>query len=141
MLATPGLQKAVYNRNRIVTAAYNTCHPERWRQLRGFGRAFYSQRVADAVFSERNLPAFESAVEGMIPALEAFRGPVAIVQGDCDYLDPGATIAERLAARLPNARVRVLHDASHVFWIDVPEESTDSISWALDFATGKTYAD
>ncbi len=137
VLTEPGLQKALYNRYRATIAAYNTCHPERWRQLRGFGRAFYTQRVADAVFSDENLPAFESAVERMIPALEAFEGPVAFVVGDCDYLDPEGVITERLAGRLRRPHVRVLRDAGHLFWIDAPEESTGAIAAALAHATSQ----
>ena len=133
--ATAGAQKAAYTHYRIQTAAYNTCHPERWRELRGFGRAFYSQRVADAVFSDANKPALETAVLSMIDVLEAFDGPVAIVQGDCDYLDPGATIARRLAGRLSNAQVRVLSETGHILWIDTPVETEAALRWALSYVT------
>ncbi len=137
VMTTPGIQKALFSRYRAGTAAYNTCHPERWRQFRGVGRAFYRQQVADAIFADANMPALEAAWSRMIPALEAFPGPVAYVIGDCDYLDPEAAMTPRLAARLPNSRVRVLRDAGHIFWIDDPAAATAAIEDALAHATGR----
>lgn len=137
ILRTPGMERALFNRSRAVTAAFNTCHPERWRDLRGMGRAFYSQRVADAVFSDANRPALEAAAARLIPAIEAYGGPVGIVAGDCDFQDPGGVIVARLAGLFPNAHLRVVPDAGHLFWIDVPDDSAALINEALRVATGR----
>lgn len=131
--STPGASRAGFAWYRIAAAAYNLCHAERWRLLRGMGRAYYRQSAADAILSDVNLPAVRAAWDRMLPALEAFEGPVAFVVGDCDYLDPGAA----MMGRLRDATFRAVPDAGHVAWIDAPDETMAALDAALRHAAGR----
>ena len=97
-------------RNRIVAFAdFDLVHVERWRQLQG-GGVFYNAAVDDAVGD--SLPAgFD-----IRPTLSAHPIPVTVIQGDRDYIDPGAAGWRGVK----DARVISIPQASHVAWIDNP---------------------
>lgn len=99
-------------RFRIRQAAMNIVHVEQWRELHG-GGVYYSSEVDDAIGG--SLP----ATYDLAPALAHHPVPITILQGDHDYVDPGASTWHELAAA-GQAHIEVLHDAGHYAWIDAP---------------------
>jgi pimeloyl-ACP methyl ester carboxylesterase len=66
--------------------------------------------------------------------LRSFDGPVLLLNGAGDRLNPGA--AETLAPSLPGAETRVLSDAGHTCSIERPDEYTSIVR---EFATGTVW--
>lgn len=67
----------------------------------------------------------------LLPELERLTVPTLFLWGDKDPLgtpDDG----RRLAERMPNARLEVVRDASHVIWLDQPEACADAVTAFLD---------
>jgi pimeloyl-ACP methyl ester carboxylesterase len=105
---------------RIGLASRMLARPERWRAMGG-GPSYYNPRVGEAV--GRNTPpaARDSLYDRFLPALAAFAGPVTLVLGDADFVDPGAARWRyAVPARLPRARLVVLPAAGHLAWLDDP---------------------
>ena len=115
---------------RIAFAAANLCHVERWRDLKG-GQVFYNSRVPAAIDRNTTQARRDSLWNGFLPALQRFTGPVSIIAGDCDFLDPQAAWWRYAAPHLPRAHLIVLHDAGHNAWIDQPERFRSAVSRAL----------
>lgn len=101
---TPAQRSA---RGRIVNFGdFDLVHVERWRRLQP---QFYNAAV-DAAVGDSLPSSFD-----FLPTLAAHPVPVTVIQGDQDYIGPGAA-----AWRGTGAKVRVVPDASHVAWIDNP---------------------
>ncbi|MEO7680953.1 MAG: alpha/beta hydrolase [Sphingomonas sp.] len=96
-------------------AALNVMNLNRWRQNVG-GGVYYNRLVDERV---------ASSISGRLDfgeALLAHPVPVTIIQGDCDYIDPGASAWRSFAAAHPTLKIRVnvIAAASHYAWIDGP---------------------
>ncbi len=119
---------------RIGMASRMLGRPERWRALTG-GPTFVNPRVGAAM--ERNTPpaARDSLWARFLPALAGFAGPVTVVLGDADFIDPQAALWRYATARLPRARLVVLPGAGHLAWIDEPARFAAVVGEALTRAT------
>jgi pimeloyl-ACP methyl ester carboxylesterase len=112
-----------YARSRIEGANRDLVHVERWRRLQPL---FDNSAVDDAV-GDSLPPSFDFR-----PTLKAHPVPIDIIQGDQDYMDPGAA-----AWRDTSAKVRVIPGASHMAWIDNPDAFSTALREALrDAAAG-----
>lgn len=129
----PGTHKALFRRWQVRFAGINLHDVSRWRDVMG-GWSFYEQRVADAVFA--NEAALRAWWDTFLTTLEAFPGPVAVVIGTSDYVDPGAVVWKQLVDSLPDADIRVLENAGHIFWVDRPQVSREALAWALEYVEG-----
>jgi pimeloyl-ACP methyl ester carboxylesterase len=109
-------------------AAGNLWHVERWREIQG-GGVYYSAAVDDAIGA--TIP----AVYDTLDALAAHPAPVTVLQGDHDYLDPGAARWTAVAPRAPTVEIHVLPGAGHYSWIDNPEAFHRAFDRALLRAT------
>ncbi len=113
---------------RVDFAGVNLFHVERWREMEG-GRGFYRQDVADAVLKDRK--ALLDLYAGFRPALQAFNGPVQVVIGDHDFIDPGAYLWAKVLQKVPKGQLTVLPEAGHNYWIDQPDLSVQALEKAL----------
>jgi proline iminopeptidase len=95
---------------RIRLAAMAMYHVERWRQLRTFYNA-----AAGAAAGRGFPPTYD-----FTPAIAAHSCRVWILIGDHDYVDYGLPRHRRWIAEVPNARLAVIPNAGHVFWLDDP---------------------
>jgi len=104
---------------RIGLAGRMLARTDQWRAMRG-GQRFYNPRVGEAI--ERNSPPTQrdSLWKSFLPALDRFQGPVVVIAGAEDFIDPGAALWRYTAARLPRLRLEVLPGAGHLPWIDQP---------------------
>lgn len=118
---------------RVQFTAVNACDGSDWRAMQG-GQIFYDPAPARAILGD---PAFEEAVAGFWPALRAFGGPVRVVIGTCDYVDPGPAVWPRVVDRLPDAELAVVEGAGHSLWMDRPEAFARALRAALDDATAE----
>jgi pimeloyl-ACP methyl ester carboxylesterase len=114
----------------IVFGATNLYHVERWRQVRG-GQVFYNPRVSRAIYANSSQAQRDSLWGRFLPALGSFAGPVTVVIGDADFVDPGAALWRYALARLPRAQLIMLSQTGHSAWIDQPERFHDAVSGAL----------
>jgi proline iminopeptidase len=121
---------------RIAFASANVCHVDRWREVQG-GQIFYNPRVSSAIYRNTTQPRRDSLWNGFLPALQRFTGPISIIVGDCDFVDPQAALWRYAALKLPNARLTVLHDAGHSAWVDQPQQFRRAVARALDEATNR----
>jgi proline iminopeptidase len=121
---------------RIAFASANVCHVDRWREVQG-GQVFHNPRVSSAIYRNTTQPRRDSLWNDFLPALKRFTGPISIVAGDCDFVDPQAALWRYAALELPNARLTVLHDAGHSAWVDQPEEFRTAVARALTNANNR----
>lgn len=124
---SPGVGLNEFRRWRIQFGAANLYHVERWPQVKG-GQSFYSQAVANTMWSN---PDTKKQWESFRPALENFPGPIHIIIGDHDYIDPEAFIWKKQITRLKNAELSLLPKAGHAYWIDQPELSKRALTKAI----------
>lgn len=115
---------------RIAFAAANVCHVERWREVKG-GQAFYNSRVPIAIDRNTTQARRDTLWSGFLPALQRFAGPISVIVGDCDFVDPQGALWQYAAMRLPNTHLTVLRDAGHNAWIDQPQQFGRTVSQAL----------
>ena len=112
---------------RILFATVNTCSGTNWREMRG-GQVFYNAAVSRAILSDRS---FTQRVEGFWTALQSFRGPVRVIMGTCDYVDPGPAIWPRLVRLLGNGKLTVVENAGHSAWMDQPDRFRRALAQSL----------
>ncbi|MBB4080945.1 pimeloyl-ACP methyl ester carboxylesterase [Lewinella aquimaris] len=112
---------------RIFFTAVNSCDVGNWRNTKG-GMAFYSQAVADAILADT---AYADQQAGFWPALKNFAGPVRVIYGTCDYVDPGAAIWQRTVAHLNDGELYVVEGAGHGIWSSHAKEYARVIREAL----------
>jgi pimeloyl-ACP methyl ester carboxylesterase len=76
------------------------------------------------------------AVQGHMQAIDAFdgggdlgkiRAPTLVIAGEGDPLIP-AENSRILAGRIPGAKLTILKDASHFFWIEKPRETAEALT-------------
>ena len=96
-------------------AALNVIDLRRWRQAVG-GGVYYSRDVDERV---------AASITGRLDFRKVVLDhpvPITIIQGDTDYIDPGASGWRAFAVANPKARIelRVVPKASHYAWIDAP---------------------
>lgn len=116
---------------RIQFGTVNSCDGANWRDTQG-GQAFYAPAVARAVMSQ---PDFDGQVAAMWPTLRAFAGPVRVIDGTCDYTDPGPTVWPNVVDDLQDGRLTVVDGAGHSLWLDRPAEFVAAARAALADAT------
>ena len=107
---------------RVRFASVNLAKPERWRQFRG-GRVFYSQAAADAVLP--SMPMKWDFSDLLV------RFPVSVVNGDQDYVDPGAEGWNEADPGDSLLHIEVLEQAGHSAWIDQPAAFYEAVHRAL----------
>jgi len=112
---------------RLLYATSNTYCGRNWRQT--IGNEYYDPNVAESILSE---PDYRSMVDATWPALKAFKGPVRVVIGTDDNVDPGPTFWPRLVAAMPNARLDTIQNSGHLIWMDEPAKFTQSLHAALE---------
>src|ERR1700730_13943751 len=100
---------------RIRFAGVNLYHVDKWREMQG-GKAFYNADAGKA--ANASLP----KVYDFVPDLKAHPCPIWIIDGDHDYVDPGAKKFALASEGVSNIHIQVIKKASHVSWIDAPEE-------------------
>jgi pimeloyl-ACP methyl ester carboxylesterase len=107
-------------------APMNVIDLGRWRQAQG-GEVYYNKDVDDTIGD--SLP----DELDIIPTLKAHPIPVTIIQGDQDYLDPGAQAWKALAATPDGktVKVEVMPRAGHYSWIDAPDEFSRALDEGL----------
>ncbi len=100
----------------------------RWREATAAGSAvYYNHHVG-------------MAVSGSLPDTLDFSDvitthpvPIAVVQGDHDYLGPGAPQWQELSRDCPQIKVTVLTRSNHNAWIDAPDGFREALSEAIRF--------
>jgi pimeloyl-ACP methyl ester carboxylesterase len=74
-------------------------------------------------------------VQGHLQAIDGFdacgdlgtiRAPALVITGEGDPLIP-AENSRRIASRIPGAKLTLLKDASHFFWIERPQETAQTL--------------
>jgi len=90
----------------------------------------------DCLFDLQNQnPTPTHAVQGHAKAIDAFDGsadlerihaPTLVLTGDSDPLIPPAN-SRLIAQRIPGARLEILPHASHLFWIEKPQEAANAV--------------
>jgi pimeloyl-ACP methyl ester carboxylesterase len=116
---------------RINFAAANSCTGDGWRAMEG-GMAFHNPAVS------RNLTRradYGRRTSGFWPALRGFGGPVRVVMGSCDFVDPGPAIWPRVLARLRDGSVEVVPGTGHNPWLDEPARFSGAVLRAAGEAT------
>lgn len=92
--------------------------------------------VIEGLYEQVNrYPTPPHAVQGHLKAIDAFAGcadlpqikaPTLVIAGEGDPLIP-AENSRLIASRIPGARLVLLPDASHFFWIEKPQETADAL--------------
>jgi len=129
--STAGSDRYLTDQWHIEFGGVNLYHVERWSQVMG-GKNLFKQEVADAIMADRE--AWQRWLKGFRPALASFRGPVDVVMGDTDFTDPGAGLWRKVLQRVGNAKLTVLPEAGHAYWIDQPGLSHGALEAALQHA-------
>jgi proline iminopeptidase len=57
--------------------------------------------------------------------------PVAIIMGDHDFLDFGASLAKKWSNELPRIKLQIIPKAGHLLWVDQPAEFTKRLALSL----------
>ena len=96
------------------------------------GKNLFKQEVADAIMADND--AWRRWMKGFRPALASFKGPVDVVMGDNDFVDPGAGLWRKVLQRVGNSRLAVLPEAGHAYWIDQPVLAQKALEAALQRA-------
>jgi pimeloyl-ACP methyl ester carboxylesterase len=121
--------RALRSLYRINDSAINLWHVDRWPAYQGSG-VYYTDKLDDAI--EPSLPAtFDT-----LAALAVHRVPITVVQGDHDFIDPGASQWAALTAQAPSVEVQVLDGAGHYGWIDNPDAFHRGIDHGLGRVSG-----
>ncbi len=115
---------------RIGLASRMLAKPDRWRSLQG-GPSFYNPRVGQAIECSTSAGARDSMWASFLPALARFPGPVTVIVGVADFIDPQGALWRYAAAQLPRARIEVLPGAGHGAWIDEPVRFNALVSEGL----------
>lgn len=98
----------------------------RWREATGAGGGvYYNLGAAGAVGS--SLPASFDFVD----LIRSHNVPVAVIQGDRDYIGPGAPEWKELSREGAPVTVTVLPRSNHHAWIDDPEGFRDALREAI----------
>ena len=121
---------------RAGLAARMLARPERWRFLRG-GPSFYNPRVGEAISRNSTSAERDSLWGRFLPALARFTGPVTVIVGDQDFIDPQGALWTHAIARLPRVRLEVLRGAGHSAWIDEPTRFSALAAEGLARSTNK----
>jgi pimeloyl-ACP methyl ester carboxylesterase len=120
---------------RIGLASRMLADPTRWRALRG-GPSFYNPRVGEAMGRNAVL-ARDELWRRFLPALTEFAGPITVVVGEADFLDPQGALWRYASARLPRVQGEVIPRAGHAAWIDAPAGFTAALARALTRTTAR----
>jgi pimeloyl-ACP methyl ester carboxylesterase len=98
----------------------------KWRQAQG-AEVYYNKDVDDAIGD--SLP----AELDIVPTLKAHPVPITVIQGDQDYVDPGAQMWKALAATADGKTVKVdvIPNATHYSWIDDPQDFSRALDEGL----------
>lgn len=116
---------------RIYFAMVNSCSGENWREMEG-GQAFYNQKVADAVLNDKR---YAEVSATFWPALKAYKGPVRVIMGTCDYVDFGPMVWPRIIEHIPNGKLNIVPSSGHSIWMDQPSLFQEGVLNALDDIT------
>ncbi len=108
----------------IRYATANLFDVSKWRQLSG-GMAFYNARAGAA--ASKSLP----TAYDYVALLKTRRCPTAIVLGDHDIVDMGATTITRQVDGVLEIKLTVIRNAGHAVWIDKPKETREAIKNGL----------
>lgn len=107
-------------------AAYNMIDLKHWRRFKG-GRVFYNPLVDGAIASSL------SERYDIRPAMKENPVPITVIQGDQDYIDPGAGIYwNELLKEYNQVHRIVIPQSGHYIWLDHPEAFDRALRQALD---------
>jgi proline iminopeptidase len=121
---------------RIGLASLMLARPERWRRLAG-GPRFYEPRVGEAIDRNTTRAQRDSLWRSFLPALDRFQGPLTVIAGDEDFIDPQAALWLHARARLPRLRLEILPGAGHLPWVDQPERLQALLRQGLERAVAR----
>lgn len=117
------VEQARIRRRITVLTPSNVIDLTRWHQLTGAG-VYYSQAastaLADSVPQDLDINA----------TLSAHPVPITVIQGDRDYVDPGASRWAALAAQ-GKVTLDVMPASAHAAWIDQPEAFSRALAKGL----------
>ena len=109
-------------------ASFNMIDLRHWRTFKG-GGVYYNGSVDGAIGS--TIP----AQYDIQSALKTHPVPIVIIQGEDDYIDPGASYWAEIAANYPSVRINTVAKAGHYIWLDKPKEFTELLHNGLtDFS-------
>jgi proline iminopeptidase len=117
------VEQARIRRRISVLAPSNVIDLTRWHQLTGAG-VYYNQAAS-------------TVLAGTVPqdldisaTIAAHPVPITVIQGDRDYVDPGASRWAALAAK-GKATIAVMPASAHAAWIDQPEAFSHALAKGL----------
>ena len=109
-------------------AATNIVHIDRWRSVQG-GEVYYNGAVDGAV-GDSVPQQFD-----LTTTITNHPVPIAVIDGDEDYLDPSAASWRIQATTSPQIRLTVIRGAGHYAWIDDPADFARAIEDGIKAAT------
>jgi 3-oxoadipate enol-lactonase len=124
---------------RLVPTATMDAREVARRQEEAYYMPGFRQReraVIEGLFDTVNLhPTPLHAVQGHLKAIDSFDAcgdlekigaPTLVITGEGDPLIPAAN-SRLIASRIPGAKLILLPDASHFFWIEKPQETAEAL--------------
>jgi len=106
-------------------ASFNMIDLKRWRTFKG-GGVYYNGLVDGAIGS--SIP----AQYDIQSALKTNPIPITIIQGEEDYIDPGASYWTDIVANYPAVRIATVAKSGHYIWLDKPKEFAELLSKSLN---------
>lgn len=100
-------------------------HVERANEVMG-GRALYKSQVF-----ELTAKTYPAAGWNYVAAFKEQAYPVSIITGDHDFLDFGASLANKWAGEVPRIKLSIIKKAGHILWIDQPGEFEQQLTLHL----------
>ncbi|WP_158628779.1 alpha/beta fold hydrolase [Dyella choica] len=114
-----------WQRTKLVDwASINVCRLKNWRTWKG-GGVYYNTAVSQAIGNS------DPEQYDFVSTLRQSPVPVEVIQGDQDFVDPGASRWQAISHSLPVVHVSVIKQACHYSWIDDSHAFTADLSSAL----------
>lgn len=114
---------------RLQFASVNIVHVERWREFEG-GRIYYNGEAGSQLSASAPKDWDVSAF------IAPRRIPISVIQGDRDYVDPGASgwaaLRDAKAPLSSCIQVKVVKDGGHVAWLDDADGFAGMVDEALN---------
>lgn len=105
-------------------ASFNMIDLEKWRNFKG-GRIYYNASV-------------DGAIGASIPSQYDIRSvlkthpiPVILIQGEEDYIDPGARYWKEVTEHYPSVKINTIEKAGHYPWLDNPEKFAELLKISI----------
>lgn len=105
-------------------ASFNMIGLENWRKFKG-GRVYYNASVDGAIGA--SVP----SQYDIRSALKTHPIPIKIIQGEEDYIDPGAGYWKEVVEHYPSVQINSIEKAGHYPWLDKPEEFAELLKISI----------